>query len=81
MADSRGTERHVKAGAHPLAVSIPRNAQGGVVDQFLDGVGQLAAHACLGALVCLVARVTGIHLHWDEAQLPAPNSALKQNSI
>ena len=56
---------------HPLATAILRYTQSGVVGKLLDGIGQLASHACLGALVCFVPCVTGIDLHWNETQFPA----------
>lgn len=40
-----------------------------VVGKLLDVVGQLPGYPALCALVCFVARVTGVHLHRNESEL------------
>jgi len=52
-------------------MAVLPHAQGCVVGKLFYAIGQLAPHAYLGTLVCFVARVTGIYLHWSEAELPA----------
>ena len=81
MADSRGTEWHVKRGrtrlrcpsrATPRAVLLTSSLM------VLDSLPPMPVLALLSALLRVSLAFTS---HWDEAQLPAPKSALKQNSI
>ena len=55
---------------HLLGFVIRPHANGSVGGQLLDGVGQLGPHTLQRAVVCLVASVTGVHLHRSEPQLP-----------
>ncbi len=53
-----------------LFVLSMRTRERTVVSKLLDVVGQLAGYPALCALVCFVARVTGVHLHGNESELP-----------
>ena len=53
-----------------LGFVICPHANGCVGGQLLDAVGQLGPYTLQCAAVCLVASVTGIHLHRSEPQLP-----------